>query len=225
MSTKLTVAGTMRSEWNRSGQHGQPGIGHPDHADVRLDGGERVVGREHVVARQGVEQRRLARVGEPTMPMVRATGDQPRASMVKKGLDRPGQRRGVLGPASSRAGVHGQQREADVDGADAQPGGGQRTDGRSAGHGVVRHEFLGRHAGGPAGAPPQRRTQGVGRVPLIGVDLEQRPAVEQRVVGRIVSLRVVRVDRVTGVDREAPGARTGPGAGHRGRPRGRPRSG
>ncbi|GAA3220338.1 hypothetical protein GCM10020256_26270 [Streptomyces thermocoprophilus] len=41
-------------------QLGQPGVGDADDADVRLDGGERVVGRQHVVLGQGVEQGRLA---------------------------------------------------------------------------------------------------------------------------------------------------------------------
>ncbi len=39
---------------------GQPRVGDADDADVRLDGGERVVGRQHVVLGQGVEQGRLA---------------------------------------------------------------------------------------------------------------------------------------------------------------------
>ncbi len=65
MSTKLTVAGTTALGVEQLGQHGQPRIGHADHADVGLDGGERVVGRQHVVAGQGVEQGRLARVGQP----------------------------------------------------------------------------------------------------------------------------------------------------------------
>ena len=46
------------------GQDGQPRIGHADHADVGLDGRERVVRRQHVVAGQGVEEGRLARVGQ-----------------------------------------------------------------------------------------------------------------------------------------------------------------
>ena len=42
----------------------QPLVGDADDADVRLDRGERVVRREHVVLGQGVEEGRLARVGE-----------------------------------------------------------------------------------------------------------------------------------------------------------------
>ena len=45
-------------------QHGQARVGNPDNADVRLNRGKRVVGREHVVARQRVEQGRLADVGQ-----------------------------------------------------------------------------------------------------------------------------------------------------------------
>ncbi len=48
-----------------SGERREPRLGHPDHADVGLDGRERVVGGQHVVLGQRVEQRRLARVGEP----------------------------------------------------------------------------------------------------------------------------------------------------------------
>ena len=91
----------------------------------------------------------------------------------------------------------------DVDGPDAQPGRGQRTDGRSAGQRVVGHELLGRHAGRPAGPSPQRHPGRIGGVALVGVDLQQRTAVEQRLVGRVVPLRVVGVDRVAGVDRQA----------------------
>src|SRR5262245_22803191 len=45
-------------------QHVETRIGYADDADVGLDRGERVVGREDLVASQGVEQGRLARVGE-----------------------------------------------------------------------------------------------------------------------------------------------------------------
>lgn len=38
----------------------EAGVGDADHAHVRLDRGERVVGRQHVVLGQGVEQGRLA---------------------------------------------------------------------------------------------------------------------------------------------------------------------
>jgi hypothetical protein len=44
------------------GEHRQPGVRHTDHADVRLDGGERVVRGEHVVLGQRVEEGRLAGV-------------------------------------------------------------------------------------------------------------------------------------------------------------------
>lgn len=42
------------------GQLGEAGVRDADDADVRLDRGERVVGRQHVVLGQGVEQGRLA---------------------------------------------------------------------------------------------------------------------------------------------------------------------
>ena len=42
----------------------QPRVGQPDHADVGLDRGERVVRREHVVLGQRVEERALADVGQ-----------------------------------------------------------------------------------------------------------------------------------------------------------------
>ena len=49
-------------------QHRQPGIRHPHHADVRFDRRERIVGRQHVVAGQRVEQGRLAGVREADDP-------------------------------------------------------------------------------------------------------------------------------------------------------------
>ncbi len=45
------------------GEPVEAGVGNPDDADVRLDGGERVVRGQHVVAGQRVEQGRLADVG------------------------------------------------------------------------------------------------------------------------------------------------------------------
>ena len=60
MSTKSTVAGRMRCEPKISASLVEAGVGDADHADVRLDRGERVVGRQHVVLGQGVEQGRLA---------------------------------------------------------------------------------------------------------------------------------------------------------------------
>ena len=45
-------------------QHRQPGIRHPHHADVRFDRRERIIGRQHVVAGQRVEQGRLAGIRE-----------------------------------------------------------------------------------------------------------------------------------------------------------------
>ena len=47
------------------GQGVQPRVGHGDHAHVGLDGGERVVGREAALVREGREQRGLADVGQP----------------------------------------------------------------------------------------------------------------------------------------------------------------
>ena len=52
------------------------GVGHADHADVRLDRGERVVRREHVVLGQGVEEGRLADVGQADDADGEATGVQ-----------------------------------------------------------------------------------------------------------------------------------------------------
>src|SRR5918997_435188 len=46
----------------------QPRVGHAHHADVRLDGGERVVRREDVVLGQGVEEGRLADIGQADDP-------------------------------------------------------------------------------------------------------------------------------------------------------------
>ena len=47
------------------GQLLQPRIGHGDHAHVGLNGGEGVVGRQHLVVGEGVEECRLAHVGQP----------------------------------------------------------------------------------------------------------------------------------------------------------------
>ena len=62
MSTKLTVAGMILALCEELRQLGQPRVGHGDDADVRLDGGERVVRGEHVVLGQSVEQGGLAHV-------------------------------------------------------------------------------------------------------------------------------------------------------------------
>ena len=48
-------------------------------------------------------------------------------------------------------------------------------------------------------APPDRAAAGIGRVALVGVDLEQRTAVQQRLVDRIVTAGIVRVDGVSGI--------------------------
>jgi len=50
------------------GQHLETGVRHSDHAHVRLDGGEGIVGGQHVVAGEGVEEGRLADVGQPDDP-------------------------------------------------------------------------------------------------------------------------------------------------------------
>ena len=64
MSTNSTVAGRILADPKISASLPSAVVGHADHADVGLDGGERVVRREHVVLGQGVEEGRLARVGE-----------------------------------------------------------------------------------------------------------------------------------------------------------------
>ena len=64
MSTNDTVAGTIRSLAKSLGERVEARVGEGDDADVGLDGGERVVRREHVVLRQRVEQGGLADVGQ-----------------------------------------------------------------------------------------------------------------------------------------------------------------
>ena len=60
-----TVAGSdLAAEPKISASIVQARVGHADDADVGLDRGERVVRREHVVLGQGVEQGRLADVGQ-----------------------------------------------------------------------------------------------------------------------------------------------------------------
>ncbi len=65
MSTNWTVAGRTLDRGEDLGELAQPRVRYADHADVRLDRRERVVRREHVVLGQRVEERGLARVGEP----------------------------------------------------------------------------------------------------------------------------------------------------------------
>ena len=85
-------------------------------------------------------------------------GGQRRGSAVRA-AGQPGR---VVGAAQLAGGVHRQLRHADVDGGDAEAGGGDRTDRRTARHVVARHEHLPRNAGvvrTPARtAPPYRRT-------------------------------------------------------------------
>ena len=64
MSTNDTGAGSDLLRAEDLGQLVQPRVGQPDHADVGLDGGERVVRGEHVVLGQRVEQGALADVGQ-----------------------------------------------------------------------------------------------------------------------------------------------------------------
>ena len=49
-------------------QLGQPGVGHGDHTHVGVDRRERVVGREHLVVGKGVEEGRLADIGQSDDP-------------------------------------------------------------------------------------------------------------------------------------------------------------
>jgi hypothetical protein len=65
MSTNSTVVGTFRAALAISGQAVQPLVGHGDHADVGLDGGERVVRRLGAGGADGVEEGGLADVGQP----------------------------------------------------------------------------------------------------------------------------------------------------------------
>ena len=74
MSTNVTGAGTIFSEREDLGELVEPRIGQRDHALVRLDRRERIVGGQHVVARQRVEQRRLADVGQSDDSQVEAHG-------------------------------------------------------------------------------------------------------------------------------------------------------
>ena len=60
MSTKSTVAGSIALRAEDLGELVEARVGDADDADVGLDRGERVVGRQHVVLGQGVEQGRLA---------------------------------------------------------------------------------------------------------------------------------------------------------------------
>ena len=109
-------------------------------------------------------------------------------------------------PHNSRAECMDSTGMPDIDRADAQPGGDERTDGRAARHGVLADEDLTGHTGGSAGPMPGRCARGVGGVALVGVDLEGRATVGQRLVRRVVAVEVVGVRGVGDVDREAPRA-------------------
>ena len=54
----------MRSEWNRSDERLKSRVGKVHDSDVGLDRRERVVGREHRLLGQRVEERRLADIGK-----------------------------------------------------------------------------------------------------------------------------------------------------------------
>src|SRR5699024_3460112 len=116
---------------------------------------------------------------------------------------------GVGGVHQLAGGVHRQQRRADVHGADAEPGGGQRTDRGPARHRVVGDELLVRGAGGSSEPGDQGGTGGVGGVALVGVDLQQHSPAGRRLVRRVVPLRVVRVHSVPAVGGQAPGGGVG----------------
>ena len=65
MSTNSIVAGTMRSDFDDLRERLEPGVGHGDDADVRLDRAERVVrGLRLARAREGVEERGFPDVRE-----------------------------------------------------------------------------------------------------------------------------------------------------------------
>ena len=75
------------------GQLGEAGVRDADHADVRLDRGERVVGRQHVVLGQGVEQGRLADI--------RQTDDSDRERHVATSRSEDGGRGPEVGRSTS----------------------------------------------------------------------------------------------------------------------------
>ena len=99
---------------------------------------------------------------------------------------------------------------ADVDGVDTEPRCCEGADRRAARHVVARHEDLMCHAGRLARPPERGRCRGRGGVPLVAVDLDRRPGVDDGVVIGIVPIRVVRMDRVCVVSGDAarPGQRS-----------------
>ena len=154
-------------------------------------------------------------------------GDQ----MTVGGAGRPavaeGAARWRVGGAAQLAGrVHRELRDADVDGGDAEAGGGERSDRRAA-----RACCCATRTAAPAprrrgsARSKQRGGVGVGGVALVGVDLDRRAVVDERGVVGIVALGVVRVHGVGVVGRDA--ARRGERAvqrrrGRRRRPRSEP---
>ena len=64
MSTNCTTAGTVRLGWTTSASAVEPRVRDFDHADVRLDGAERIVRRLSLGGGERVEERRLSDVRE-----------------------------------------------------------------------------------------------------------------------------------------------------------------
>lgn len=112
---------------------------------------------------------------------------------------------GIVGAAHFADRVHGQQADPGVDGFDPQPGCRDRADGRSGGLGVLGDKHLVGYTGLFGPASKLRRTLPIGQVPLGRVHLQDWPMVGQRLVLRVVTFRVVRVDQVTAVSREQHG--------------------
>ena len=92
--------------------------------------------------------------------------------------------------------MHRQLRNANVQRAHPELGGGQRSDRRTAGHVGAADERLHRHFRAPAALAEQRLRLTVGRIPLIGIDLDHGPAVEHRSVSVVMLVRKVGVDAV-----------------------------
>jgi hypothetical protein len=99
--------------------------------------------------------------------------------------------------------VHRELGDADVDRGDAEAGGGDRSDGRSAGQVRAHHERLQRHGGALGRQAQDRCARGIGGVAHVGVELEHGTAVQVDAVLGLVALGVVGVRGVGAVGRHA----------------------
>jgi len=92
--------------------------------------------------------------------------------------------------------MHGEGRQADVDGAHAQLAGGDRADRRATAHVAASDEALHRHLVFQAEMAEEAGGFAAGGIALVVVHLDHRAGVELRTVVAVVLVRIVRVNGV-----------------------------